>query len=405
MFNRGRLEQSVDKIRSKQMSRTDLIVDIIRAGAAGDGDMLRATVEALAAEERAKKNGTLASKFTRALEANGHTKAVRRVASLPSPGRELVAEAEARLTLESLVLTPTSRLGIEQLVDEHHRADLLRSHGLQPRHRLLLSGPPGNGKTALAEAIAEAVGVPFYTVRYETLIGSFLGETAQRLGQLFAFARTTPCVLFFDEFDVVGKERGDAHETGEIKRVVSNLLLQIDDLPSHVIAVAASNHAELLDRAVWRRFQLRLSMPSPSSEDLAMYFARAFVAAGEPDVDPYTVVERIGLVSYAEAREFLMDIRRRHVLSLGQMNYKEIVSDQLAQWAERAKPIEHGNRSNKTSTKARSTGIGKKEAGTSKKDPAARGISTPKTKRPARAKVSTPSRGSRSRPRTGSSKS
>ena len=131
----------------------------------------------------------------------------------------------------------------------------MRSHGLQPRHRVLLAGPPGNGKTALAEAIAEALALPFLIVRYEALIGSFLGETAQRLAQLFAFARTLPCVLFFDEFDVVGKERGDAHETGEIKRVVSNLLLQIDALPSHVIAVAATNHSELLDSAVWRRFQ------------------------------------------------------------------------------------------------------------------------------------------------------
>ena len=90
-------------------------------------------------------------------------------------------------------------------------------------------------------------------VRYETLIGSFLGETAMRLAQLCAQARGQRCLLFFDEFDVIGKERGDQHETGEIKRVVSSLLLQIDQLPSHVLVVTATNHSELLDRAVWRR--------------------------------------------------------------------------------------------------------------------------------------------------------
>ena len=117
---------------------------------------------------------------------------------------------------------------------------MLRSHGLEPRHRILLAGPPGNGKTSLAEAIAESLSIPLLTVRYEAVIGSFLGETAGRLRRVFDYARTTPSVLFFDEFDVVGKERGDLHETGEIKRVVSSLLLQMDDLPSWTIIAAAT---------------------------------------------------------------------------------------------------------------------------------------------------------------------
>ena len=93
-------------------------------------------------------------------------------------------------------------------------------------------------------------------MRYDVLIGSYLGETNTRLRKLFDYVKTQPSVLFFDEFDAIGKERGDTHETGEIKRVVSFLLMQLDQLPSYVIVVAATNHAELLDRAVWRRFQL-----------------------------------------------------------------------------------------------------------------------------------------------------
>ena len=106
--------------------------------------------------------------------------------------------------------------------------------------------------------------MPLLIVCYEAVIASYLGETAVRLSRLFAQVRTRRCILFFDEFDVVGKERGDVHETGEIKRVVSSLLLQIDGLPSHVVAVTATNHPELLDRAVWRQFQLRLERPAPS---------------------------------------------------------------------------------------------------------------------------------------------
>ena len=88
------------------------------------------------------------------------------------------------------------------------------------------------------------------------------------------YARTTPSVLFFDEFDAVAKERGDHHETGEIKRVVTSLLMQVDGLPSYTVTVAATNHPELLDRAVWRRFQLRLSLGAPTEKDLAGYLEK-----------------------------------------------------------------------------------------------------------------------------------
>lgn len=113
--------------------------------------------------------------------------------------------------------------------------------------------------------------LPFYTVRYEGVVSSFLGETTARLDQVFDFARTRRCVLFFDELDTLAKERADAHETGEIKRVVSTLLMQIDRLPAHVILVGATNHSELLDRAAWRRFQLRITLESPSRTNMTAY--------------------------------------------------------------------------------------------------------------------------------------
>ena len=151
--------------------------------------------------------------------------------------------------MSDLVLPEFVRKLCDDLVEEQLRADLLRSYGLELRHKILLVGAPGNGKTSLAEAIAESLMIPFLTIRYEQLIGSYLGETASRLGQLFDYARTRPCVLFFDEFETLGKERGDTHETGEIKRVVSSLLLQIDSLPSYVVVIAATNHDDLLDKA------------------------------------------------------------------------------------------------------------------------------------------------------------
>jgi len=234
------------------MARADLLLSLVRTGARGDQAGLRRTVEAMVAEERAKQHHVLARQLMESLQQTGSQSG--RVMT-PSPANGSFVFQEPRLQLDDLLLPDTTRAVVAELVEEQHRRELLQSHGLEPRNRVLLVGPPGNGKTSLAEAIAYALGVPMLMVRYEGLIGSYLGETASRLGRLFDEARQHRCVLFFDEFETLGKERGDEHETGEVKRVVSSLLLQIDALPSHCVVVTATNHPELLDRAAWRRFQ------------------------------------------------------------------------------------------------------------------------------------------------------
>jgi SpoVK/Ycf46/Vps4 family AAA+-type ATPase len=198
---------------------------------------------------------------------------------------------------------------------------------------VLLVGPPGTGKTTLAEALADAVAVSLFVVRYESMIGSYLGETAARLKRIFDYARTTPCVLFFDEFDAIGKERGDTHETGEIKRVVTSLLMQIDELPSYTIVVAATNHPELLDRAAWRRFQVRLRLPLPSQKELAQYVGAFLDRFGERvDLSATSIARGLGRISYAEAEQFCLDVRRRQILSMGAKPLRSIIADQLKLW-------------------------------------------------------------------------
>lgn len=320
------------------MARSDLLVSLVKAGASGDRSTLTTTVEALVAEERAKSHHVLADKLHRAL-ASVPVAASSELRRAGAPGRDFVIESEPRVGLESLMLTLPAEHLTRQLIEEHHRADLLRAQGMQPRHRVLLSGPPGNGKTSLAEAIAEAVAVPLLTVRYDALVGAYLGETNARLARLFDYVRTTPCVLFFDEFDAVGKERGDIQETGEIKRVVSFLLMQLDQLPSYVVVVAATNHAELLDRAVWRRFQLRIDMPLPSRDAAAVLVERFLDAWPEPvGLSAREIAERMGPSSFADIFEFCQNIRRRHILSQGGEALRSILAHELRLWATRIKP-------------------------------------------------------------------
>ncbi len=181
--------------------------------------------------------------------------------------------------------------------------------------------------------------VPLLVVRYEGLIGSYLGETASRLRKVFDYARQRACVLFLDEFDTVGKERGDVHETGEIKRVVSTLLLQMDQLPAHVVIVTATNHAELLDRAVWRRFETRLHLPPPNSSEAAEFLGRLLasfpLAAG---FKVGTLVRQLSGATYSEIEDLFRDIARRAVLESPEPDFTKIVRERLAAWKQRVTP-------------------------------------------------------------------
>jgi SpoVK/Ycf46/Vps4 family AAA+-type ATPase len=143
---------------------------------------------------------------------------------------------------------------------------LADTDGLSASLSLLMYGPPGTGKSRLARHIAKELGLDLYVARLDGLISSFLGSTSKNIRALFDFAAKTPCVLFLDEFDAIAKLRGDSQELGELKRVVNSFIQNLDTLGSHSIVIAATNHQELLDSAVWRRFSYRLALDFPTAE-------------------------------------------------------------------------------------------------------------------------------------------
>jgi hypothetical protein len=318
------------------MARSDLIVDLVEAQRRGDTDRFRLLVETIIAEERSNQHHLVADRLSELITTSGSSDLLPRDDSAKRVS-DLVHEVVPRRRLATLQLEAGVSAAASEVIEEHHRSELLRSHGIEPRNRILLEGPPGNGKTTLAEALAAELMVPFYVVRYEGLVSSFLGETASRLDHIFEFARTRRCVLFFDEFDTIAKERADLHETGEIKRVVSTLLLQIDRLPTHVVIVCATNHGELLDRAAWRRFQIRLSLMAPTRTE-AEHFLEVLRArlGGELGLTPRTLADRLEGASYAELEQFAQDVRRRYVLSLPGGDIGRIVRSRLEQWRTQA---------------------------------------------------------------------
>lgn len=318
------------------MARADLICELIKSGLIKDDVSFRKAAEAICAEERSKQHEILANKISELLNNNQYPNNLNTRNSpqiINSPNNitnQLFYEKVPNKRLDQLLLPGNVYNSCRDLIEEQTRIDLLRSYGLEPRNKVLLIGPPGNGKTSVAEGIAEALMVPLLTVRYESIIGAYLGETASRLSKLFEYAKTRQCVLFFDEFDTIGKERGDQQETGEIKRVVSSLLLQIDALPSYVVTIAATNHDALLDKAVWRRFQLKLELPKPTRRNLEHWFSsfekKMNFSFG---LEPSTLAKKLYGKSYAEAEEFALSVYRKFILRSPTVSSKAITNEQL----------------------------------------------------------------------------
>ena len=319
------------------MARSDLIIALMKAAVSNDKNKIVQVGEAIIAEEREHKHYIFADRISTIIRENGA--APHRMGRMLQNGiASLVHEITPEVKMSDLFLSDENESVLREVVEEHMRRELLLTYGLAPRNRLMFVGPPGNGKTSLAEALAFDLMLPLVVVRYEGLIGSFLGETASRLNRVFEYARQQNCLLFFDEFDAIGKERGDTHETGEIKRVVSSLLLQIDALPSRTVVVVASNHPQLLDSAAWRRFQVRIELNPPNNASIKKYLVeyqkKTQLNFG---LSPETIVRKLKISSYAELEEFCRDVLRTSILQKLTSKADSITSKKLAQWGERDK--------------------------------------------------------------------
>jgi SpoVK/Ycf46/Vps4 family AAA+-type ATPase len=227
---------------------------------------------------------------------------------LPTADEERLERGEVELFLSEDV-----EKFVQQFLTYFRAADRLIEKGVGVTPSLLMSGPPGCGKTLLARYIASELGLPLITARMDGIISSYLGSTAKNLRLLFEHAMSRPCVLFLDEFDALAKMRDDAKELGELKRVVISLLQNIDAMGKEHVLLAATNHEHLLDPAIWRRFAYKLHLAEPDDETRTRIVRRFFGEyASDELVEVVTALGR-GL-SGAHLRQIADDCIRGAVL-------------------------------------------------------------------------------------------
>lgn len=167
-----------------------------------------------------------------------------------------------------LVLSSEVCERLEQVLLEQRRKDLLTQYGLFPRRKLLFTGPPGTGKTMSASVLATELKLPLYMIVLDNLITRFMGETAAKLRLIFDHIKQTRAVYLFDEFDAIGTQRGAQNDVGEIRRVLNSFLLFVEQDASESMIIAATNHPELLDKALYRRFDDIIRFEKPSKEQI-----------------------------------------------------------------------------------------------------------------------------------------
>ncbi len=256
------------------MSSSKHIVAMLRSRAEGDDEQFYSIALQVAAAEARQGHRTTANEIRAAVDEarskNGVAPSV--VVPFAVPRGELAGLLdlrESRATLGNVVVSARLADRLEALLHQQRRRDWLREHGKIPNRRVLFIGPPGVGKTLTAEALAGELRLPLYTIRLESLITRYMGETAAKLRLVFNETLKRRAVYFFDEFDAVGHHRAAENDVAEMRRVLSSFLLFLEE-PSSVdsLIVAATNHGAMLDRALTRRFDEVLEFDLPTGDEI-----------------------------------------------------------------------------------------------------------------------------------------
>lgn len=265
------------------MTANELIKQLLLSYNNSDKEMFLSTAREYIEREKRMKHTQVAKELEKALfekNGNGSVFSERRFKNeIPIPrdsekGFPLLEIKNYEECYENLIISHELKSQIDQIIKEFKDADILATYNLSYKKKILLCGKPGTGKTYTAQIISSLLNIPLVYIRFDSIISSYLGETASNLRKVFDFIEQGTWIVLFDEFDIIGKNRDDIHEHGEIKRVVNNFLQMMDNFSGNSLLFAATNHQHLLDPAIWRRFDEVLFYDIPDEPTRIKLFER-----------------------------------------------------------------------------------------------------------------------------------
>ena len=253
------------------MASADQLKALLQSYIDGDDTRFYSVAMQVAAHEAKLGHGKVAEDLRALIDQAKAKRGASTPVNIAKPRGELanlLLASYPKSRLADMTLNPALKAQLERVIREQRHAANILSHGLQPRRKLLLVGPPGTGKTMTASVLAGELGLPLFQVRLDGLLTKFMGETAAKLRQIFDATQNARGVYFFDEFDAIGSHRGTTNDVGEVRRVLNSFLMMIEQDASHSLIVGATNHPDILDDALYRRFDDLLYYELPKEEDV-----------------------------------------------------------------------------------------------------------------------------------------
>lgn len=302
------------------MATAEQIKALLTSYADGDDSRFFAVSMQLAAHAARKGQGKLAESIRalvdRAKERRAESEVTRPVPMTRAGGElsGILAACYPKTRLSDMVLDPEIKEGLHRVIVEYRQQHKLRSHGLSARRKFLLVGPPGSGKTMTASALAGELSLPLLSVQLHVVITKFMGETAAKLRLVFDQMAKVRAVYFFDEFDAIGGHRDQSNDVGEIRRVLNSFLQFIEQDDSDSLILAATNHAGMLDRALFRRFDDVVQYHPPTPALARELIENRLAVFGVKRLEWGQVVGTAEGLSYAEIVRACEDAARRAVL-------------------------------------------------------------------------------------------
>ena len=312
--------------------KANLIINLITAHSSGNEAQFEKALSDLIHDEEKKGNSSLALSLKSAYSTDKRpisssmispmsstSFSVQSISSLPKDKDStlyLVEILQPTVSLNDVALSERAQETIKQIIEEQKKAEELLKLGVIPTNRILFCGPPGCGKTMTANALAYELGIPIAYVKLDGLVSSYLGQTGTNIRKIFEFVKGKRIMLFLDEFDAIAKKRDDSHELGELKRVVTTLLQNLDEMPANVFLAAATNHHHLLDPAIWRRFDISILLEEPKEKQREKIISTALAEyLKDFKIDLKSLVVLTDTMSGAQIHNFLQALGKYCVIN------------------------------------------------------------------------------------------